>query len=302
MTREQYEQYLKDFGQETPAPIEQAEDTEAVIAKAKQKSLRDQIVAAYESYLRGEPLSTERLMGLVIKFAYRKVYHLEYEFKDMGTAQTADDWSQEVALKVWEALPRLPEIVPNGEKFYSYINKATFNKDADAFNYLTGKILNDKKEVIGYRDEGKGKAPLMVEREAYGDGGSDTYEDVNPEIYQRTTINESHFTIPNSVTGIDRDITYLLLDFQRRLNTGRLKTDNFYELIGAKLGMSKSAVERRIGRMRERLSVEKETKDREARAKNNERWAEAHKPIQHPKKRPSEALPESSESKVGASS
>ncbi|MGA7524635.1 MAG: hypothetical protein WBW84_19450 [Acidobacteriaceae bacterium] len=244
--------------------------TTDIIAAHKRQTMKDQIIAAYEAYQRKEALSGERLMGLVRDFAYRKVYHLEYNFAGMGTAQTADDWAQDVALKIWTVLPRIPETVQSGQDFYSYLHKTAFNKASKAFNYLTGKILNEDGEVIGYRDEGRGKAPLTVMRE--GEDG-EQFEDDNPEIYNRTTINESHFTIPDSVQGKDLTICNLIL------------TGKTYAHIGALLGITEDAVKARLKRLRTKLSPEKEAKRKAERARNDERWRPFK--INHPSKAPS---------------
>ena len=133
---------------EVAASIEDAEELkgqvkerkptgEEVIAAHKQRTMREQIAAAYEAYLRGEPTSEKELLELVRKFVYRKVRRLEYEYRnERETAQRADDWTQDALKSIWIALPRLPETTPTGEAFYSYINTTAINRRAKAGGYL----------------------------------------------------------------------------------------------------------------------------------------------------------------------
>ena len=65
-------------------------------------------MTCYEAYTRKEPGSSDRLMLAVREFASTKVYHLESDFKDFGSTETADDWAQDVSLKVWRQLEGYP--------------------------------------------------------------------------------------------------------------------------------------------------------------------------------------------------
>ena len=57
------------------------------VAAAKRSRKRDELMAAYEAYQRREPASMDKLLAAVRKFAYMKLYHLEHDFKDFGSAR-----------------------------------------------------------------------------------------------------------------------------------------------------------------------------------------------------------------------
>ncbi len=61
------------------------------IAAHKRAALKTKIAEAYNKYRSGESHSRDHLLELVRQFAYLKVYHLEFDFRSMGTAETADD-------------------------------------------------------------------------------------------------------------------------------------------------------------------------------------------------------------------
>jgi len=72
----------------------------------KRESVRTKLIAAYEAYVRREKASMDNLLKLVNEFAFMKLSHLEYEpdFRQFGSAETADDWAQNVTIKVWQEL------------------------------------------------------------------------------------------------------------------------------------------------------------------------------------------------------
>jgi DNA-directed RNA polymerase specialized sigma24 family protein len=102
-------------------------------AAIKRKQNKTRLMDAYDAWKRKEPGSADTLMLAVRHFAYTKVYHLEHDFKKFGSAETADDWTQDVCAKVWKKLDRF---VGTGSKFYSYVHKAAFNRGIDAFEKL----------------------------------------------------------------------------------------------------------------------------------------------------------------------
>ena len=92
------------------------------------------MVAAYEAYRRCEPGSLDALLMKVRKFAVLKTVHLEYNFEDFESAETVDDWSQNISFKVWQGLESFdknPKSTP--ELFYSWVNRICFTEAADAF-------------------------------------------------------------------------------------------------------------------------------------------------------------------------
>lgn len=233
-------------------------DSEAVppsnrLAQLKKNSMRDRVVAAYQAYSRNEPFSMDNLLKVVREFAYTKVYHLEYDFKDFGSFETADDWAQEATINVWLAL-KDGKFEGNGEQFYSWIHKIAFNRATDAFNELENARAK--------------KVSLTVASHEGGDPDAEEYEDDNPDIYssrpadgfwvgdgvdengnvkyKRGNSFDGVFTIPKSVQGVDLSICRLILAGKN------------YAQIADILEMTETAVTKRLQKLRKRLRPEGE--------------------------------------------
>ena len=118
--------------------------------------------------------------------------HLEYEhnFKEFGTAETADDWAQEVSIKVWQGLTGAgnTEIFQGtGADFYSWVHKIAFNRATDAFKGL----LKEKKT----------KVAMFHEIEEEGERGSiETFTEENPLIHAEGAGYGAGIGIPKTVT------------------------------------------------------------------------------------------------------
>jgi RNA polymerase sigma factor (sigma-70 family) len=149
-------------------------------AATTRTTTKQRIVAAYESYQRKEPGSADYLMALVRDFAYTKVVHLDYEF---NSADSADDWAQDVALIVWE---RLATYEGDPESFYAWVHKIAFNRGQAAFNQL------------------KNEASTRVDLQHEVAEGDESFEDDNSEIYEGAApiqVNRWTETETDPVTG-----------------------------------------------------------------------------------------------------
>jgi hypothetical protein len=213
------------------------------LAGLKHKSTRQALIAAYEAYERREPGSMDRLLQLVRKFAFLKVSHLEYEpdFKQMGSAETADDWAQEVTIKVWQELVKKDK-KRTGEEFYSWVHKIAFNRATDAFNDL----LKQKKTKI----------PMFVSNEEEVDqkGRTETFTEENPLIHAGADGYGSNTLIPAHVEGLDLTICKLMLtEVQDQNKNGDYFTrGRRYDEVAFVLGMTAEAVQMRMMRLRKR--------------------------------------------------
>lgn len=190
------------------------------VAESKRIRGREQLIKLYTAHQRQVPGSLERLLDEVRKFAYTKVYHLEVDFKNIGTSETADDWAQEVTIKVWQGLNDF-----NGtpELFYSWVHKIAFNQATEAFGYL--------------KKESELKVPLMVKS---SDDKEEGVEEINPLLYKDDpdTVN---YRLPNFIKGVDRNICLLIIDGMT------------YAQAAVVLNMTKSAIESRVRRLRNTL-------------------------------------------------
>lgn len=198
---------------------------------------------AYEAYVRKEPRSMDHLLKLVNEFAFLKVRHLEHDFKDFGSAETADDWAQEVSIKVWQNLEQFannPASTP--ASFYSWVHKIAFNQATDAFN-----LLYEERRI---------KVDLTVPvRDDYG-RKKDGEEEENPKIYMNGGASDIGPSIPRSAEGLDRTICNLLLT-EVRGEDDRHRGRTYAE-VARLLDMSVDAVEIRIRRMRDKNKANKE--------------------------------------------
>ncbi len=198
------------------------------------------------------------LMKLVLKFAFTKVSHLEHEhsFKDFGTAETADDWAQDVTIKVWQGLTGTgaKQFEGTGEQFYSWVHKIAFNQATDAFNDLL--------------EEKKTKVTMFHEIEEEGERGSiETFTEENPLIHAEGAGYGAGIGIPKSATGKDREICILLLTEvqDQKKNGDYFMRGRTYAEVAHVLGMTENAVTLRFNRMRERDKAENEQKMEQAR-------------------------------------
>lgn len=190
------------------------------------KKTKEKLMTAYEGYQRREPGSADRLMEQVRKFAYTKVYHLEHDFENFGSSQTADDWAQNVSLAVWKGLDKFQG---TPALFYSWVHKICFNEATDAFNIV--------------KEESLTKVALFVK--SLDEDSDEKQEEINPEIY-RLDERETMLSIPASIQGVDRNICSLIIDGMN------------YAQVAEGLRMTEGAVKMRLLRLRDRMKAERE--------------------------------------------
>jgi RNA polymerase sigma factor (sigma-70 family) len=245
---EQRKQTARAIGGESVSENREAAKTRGRIRKG--------LIAAYEAYQRREPASMDALMVKVREFAYMKVYHLEFEFNKFGSAETADDWAQEISIKVWQGLEKFdndPRSTP--ESFYSWVHKIAFNQGLAAFNDLK----KQKREKVGL---------TVKPRDEFG---SEEEEEDNPEIYE-SKIRDSFIRIPASVTGIDLNICKMLLT-KVRGKDGHHRGRNYAEVARA-LNMTEASVKMRLNRLKMKIKAEEDKETEEKRARLAEAEAE----------------------------
>jgi Sigma-70 region 2 len=86
----------------------------------------------------------------VFKFARLKLLSLEYDFRDFGTAETVDDWAQEVTITVWQ---KLHTFKGEPSSFYAWVHKICFSKVVKAFTNLKAEQRNKESLVVDKRTE-----------------------------------------------------------------------------------------------------------------------------------------------------
>jgi len=210
------------------------------LASLKRNSRKQALISAYEAYVRQEPGSMDRVLKLVNEFALLKLIHLEHEpdFKQFGSAETADDWAQEVSIKVWQELVK-KDRKRTGEQFYAWVHKIAFNKGNAAFKKLVA--------------EKSTKVSLFVSVDEEDESGNEqTFTNENPLIHAGNGASEIGCPIPQSVQGLDRTICNLMLTEvqDRRENGDYFMRPRNYAEIGFVLGMTESAVQMRMQRVR----------------------------------------------------
>lgn len=193
----------------------------------KRQKTKDAMTSAYLAYKNNKAGSLTVLLGIIKKFAIAKMYDLEIDFVKTGTAETVDDWAQEVLIRVWQGLEGFSGVP---ESFYPWVHKIIFNRSTHAFNMLD--------------DERSNKLSLTVTGWT-GDDAKIAYDQENPEIYKSLGGYEGYITIPDSIQGVDLDICKLMIAGTR------------YEQIGEELGLTCAAVKQRMSRLRKRMEAER---------------------------------------------
>jgi DNA-directed RNA polymerase specialized sigma24 family protein len=174
-----------------------------------------------------------------------KLYHLEFEFKNFGSAETVDDWAKDVVINVWQNLEKKTFATPGD--FYSWVHKIAFNRSTDAFNDL----LEEKSK----------KVSLFVKTEEGGDDHDGDDESVeNPLIHNQDAHNTYvHVDIPDSVQGVDLTICHLLRSGveEEDKNGEYLRRSRTYAEVANVLGMTEDAVKQRLNRLKKKLMAER---------------------------------------------
>jgi hypothetical protein len=192
------------------------------------RQARGRVKEAYRCYADDPERYADGLFGAVIDFATRKLYPLEYEFKDHGTTETVDDFAQEVAIEVWSTIDAKKFSSP--AKFYSWLNRLCFTKSKDAGKGLRRAVME--------------KVPLFTP--VPGDESGDA--DENPLLNRFSQTVDRGFPIPEWVVGTDLAICLLIQDGI---------TD--YARIGYELGLKTQTVTNRVSLLRKRAKAVKDT-------------------------------------------
>ena len=225
--------------------------------KRQQQRYRKRLEDAYEAYKRREPLSLDKLGKEVYEFARRKLYNVESnpEFSQIGTSKTVDDFAQEVVFSVWKGLKR-GAFRGDVSTFYSWVHKITFNQRRG----FEGEILEQKYV----------KVPLLVSKTVEPDEKitNDRYEHEqvdNPEIHEGPAVYDIGCNIPKSTQGLDRTICNLLLtEVSDEVNCEYIVRPRNYAEVAFVLGMTESAVSKRLQLMRKRNIKDKEQEKAQA--------------------------------------
>lgn len=217
------------------------------IERRKRAGVRAELMSAYEAYQRREPASMDKLLMVVRKFAYMKLYHLEHDFKDFGSAETVDDWTQDVSIRVWQSLLKNDNRTP--ASFYAWVHKIAFNKGNASFNKLAAERATAVPLFVN---------STLVRLGQAGDGDpEDDHQEENPALQEEGHSNPS-VCIPKSVQGVDLTICKLLLTKVVGAEDGK-ERGRTYADVGFVLGMTENAVKKRLQKLRSRLRAERES-------------------------------------------
>ncbi|HEX3659953.1 MAG TPA: hypothetical protein VHU89_00880 [Acidobacteriaceae bacterium] len=180
------------------------------------------MMEAYRLYTENPERYADDLFRAVLDFATKKLYPLEYEFKDRGTAETVDDFAQEVAIEVWTTMGSRKR---SPATFYAWLNRICFSMSKDA-----GKSL---------RRSSWEKEPLFLTL-----GGGDAVE--NPLLKRLSNVVDRGFMIPEWVTGTKLLICCSLLDGKD------------YRRIAWELHTTVAAIEQHVCRLKKEVKKRRE--------------------------------------------
>ena len=95
---------------------------------------KSKLTQAYIDYVADKSeATTNALFSQVLKFAKGKLYRLELDFADFGTAETADDFAQDATIKVLE---NLHTFSGKASSFYPWVHRLVFVTRAEGFNTI----------------------------------------------------------------------------------------------------------------------------------------------------------------------
>ena len=215
------------IGSEIPAPKSSKPD----LGQIKRQQRRARMEAGFDLWKATGHI--DPLLKVVIEYTQNKLKKLEFDdgFKGIGTAETVDDWSQDVSIKIWKLLAEGKFKGTTFASFLKLLNVACKNRNSDAFEYLK----DERETYVGIM------TPIKDDF-----GGNSGEEQDNPDIYNSGEYPVT-FTIPLSIQGRDLLICKLIL---AGMNHAQIAED---------LQMSEPAVSQRMSRMRKQVA-----KDRQA--------------------------------------
>jgi RNA polymerase sigma factor (sigma-70 family) len=215
----------------------------------KQAQNKKSLVDAFNNYISAPAKYEKEFYDEVKKFAYRKLYHFEIENSKLGTTNTVDDYAQDVVVGVWTGLK---SFCGDADSFCSWVNKIIFNTGVDFLD-----------EIVEQREN---KVGILIEK-VDEDGKQEQVD--NSAIYE-TEINDHFITIPNSVQGIDLNICKVMMSSQvqdQRKDGSYFYRPKNYAEVAEILNMTEQAVKDRVAKLKKRLKVEREAKDKHSAAK-----------------------------------
>lgn len=214
------------------------------LAVLKQAQNKRRLIDAYNNYISAPAKYEKDFYDEVKNFAYRKLYHFEIENSKLGTINTVDDYAQEVVIGVWTGLMS-GAFTGDGDSFYSWVNKTTFNKGVDFLDEIVEQRENKVGVLVEKRDEDRKQEQID-----------------NPELHE-TELNDHFITIPKSVQGIDLNICKVMMSSevqdQRKDGSYFYRPKNYAE-VAEILNMTEQAVKDRLCKLKKRLKAEKEAK------------------------------------------
>jgi RNA polymerase sigma factor (sigma-70 family) len=169
---------------------------------AKRQRTKDALIAAYVAYTQNKSDSLPVLLNLVRQFAVKKMYTLEMDFWKTGTAETVDDWAQDVVIKVWQGLNQFSG---TPDSFYPWLHRVVFNRSQDAFTMLA--------------DERTRKVPLSLKTRGTEDGNEHTQD--NPDVY-KSGARDVLIKIPDSIQGEDLEVCQLMIAGKTFIEIGNI--------------------------------------------------------------------------------
>jgi RNA polymerase sigma factor (sigma-70 family) len=217
-----------------------AEPTKLTLGKIKSRDIKKRLEAAYDSWRQTGSLGVA-MFPAVRDYAYNSLYVLEVDegFRNFGSAETCDDWSQDISLKVWQNLQAGKFKGDTFASFHKWIWTICKNHRTDAFNDLR----EERDTTVG--------VTIVIEDKDGNEG-----EVQNPEVYESPLLPyRSFFTIPRSIQGVDLNICKLILAGMNHAQ------------IAKELQMTESNVSKRVSRFRMQEAKNKAERREASRAK-----------------------------------
>lgn len=190
------------------------------------------LIAVYKLYTKDNKKYEGEFYKAILAFAKLKIAYIEYEFFNLGTAGTVDDYAQESAIAVFKGLKKFRG---NSESFYAWVHKICYTTASGLFNELHRQKVEKVAIFLEEKgDDGEGSSfveenPLLSARFGSGGNGHRRVDDILA-----------------NVDGTDKWICQLIMD------------GNTQKQVAGLLHMGEAAVKARLHRMKVRFTKEKD--------------------------------------------
>lgn len=224
----------------------------------KRNTIKDTITNLYIHWKSDPDLYSILFWKAVTDFAVMKLRNREFEFADMGSSNTSEDYAQEIVIKVMTALePGAANGFKGDEKnFYAWLHRICYTQSIEFFRELKmqksgGKALKGKHQRVEDWERTQGKAESMFS--TFEDTEGELEGGENPEVHEEEA--GSPYGMPTDVFRwvMLKNSSDDLVDPRTRTILRLLIQWKSYQAVADALGMSVNAVQKKLYRFSNKM-------------------------------------------------